>query len=126
ARRIRGHAGAPMVHAPDNPIYRRACYGGTYFRVARHRAEPGRARLYGSQLRRVAGEPWNRVEWAVSMGSSSHLFRMADTFDWLCDVLPERAQYHTDRGDASLDGLANRSGRSTFECGPRVPPLHES
>src|SRR5208282_771933 len=40
---------------------------------------PGRARLYGSELRCVAGEPWNRVEGAVSMGSSSNIFRMADT-----------------------------------------------
>src|SRR5208282_2168365 len=83
-------------------------------------------RLYGSELRCVAGEPWNRVEGAVSMGSSSHIFRMADTFDWLCDVLSERPQHYADRDDASLYGLANRSGRRTFERGSRVPALHES
>src|ERR1035437_6885738 len=126
ARRIRRHANPPLFDAPDKPIYRRARDERAYFRVVRHRAEPGRAGLYGSQLRCVTGEPWNRVEGAVSMGSSSNIFRMADTFDWLCDVLSERPQHYTDRDDASLYGLANRSGRSTFECGSRVPSLHGS
>src|SRR5208282_1309515 len=124
ARRIRRDANPPVFHASDQPIYRRARDDRTYFRVVRRGADPGRARPHGSQLRCVAREPWNRVEGAVSMDSSSHIFWMAHTFDWLCDVLCERPQHYADRGDASLYGLANRSGRSTFERGSRVPPLY--
>ncbi len=42
-------------------------------------------------------------------------FRLADTFDRLRDVLCERAQYNTDRCDAPFHGLANQSGRTTFD-----------
>src|SRR5580658_8922509 len=113
--RIRRHADPPVPHASDRNGRRPARDGWTHLRVVWGGADPGRAGLYGAQLRHFTGESRHRVEGTVSMGSASDIFWMADTFDWLRDVICERTQRRSDRDDASLYGLANRSGRNTIE-----------
>jgi hypothetical protein len=114
----------PCFMRPHNFIHGRAGDDRAGPRVVRRGADAGLARLHGSQLRDIAGEPRYRLERAVSIRSSPRVLRLADTFDWLCDVLCERPQRHLDRRNTSLHGLANRTGRGAFECGSRVSPLH--